>query len=60
MKLRPGPGVTPRNAKALLGPLLEQSVVGITLLERDGAIAYIDPRFAELAALQEEGSGGLF
>ncbi len=54
MKLRPGPGVKARNAKALLGPLLEQSVVGIYLLDRDSAITYINPRFAELCGYPQE------
>jgi PAS domain S-box-containing protein len=54
MKLQPGLGATARNAKALLGPLLEQSVVGIYLLDRDGAIAYINPRFAELCGYSQE------
>jgi diguanylate cyclase (GGDEF)-like protein/PAS domain S-box-containing protein len=61
MKLRPGPGATARNAKALLGPLLEQSVVGIYLLDHDGTIAYINPRFAELCGyLQDEMIGRPF
>ena len=54
MKLQPGLGAKARDAKALLGRLLEQSVVGIYLLDGDGVIGYINARFAELCGYSQE------
>ncbi len=48
MELRPDSGTAAREATALLGPLLEQSVVGIYILNGSGTIAYINAHFAEL------------
>jgi len=54
MELQPGPGATAHDATALLGSLLEQSVVGIYLLDGAGTIDYINARFAELCGYSPE------
>ena len=51
---QPGPGATAKDATALVGQLLEQSVVvGIYLLGADGVIEYINARFAELCGYSQ-------
>jgi diguanylate cyclase (GGDEF)-like protein/PAS domain S-box-containing protein len=61
MELGSGPGATAHDATALLGSLLEQSVVGIYILDGAGTIAFINARFAELCGYsREEMIGRLF
>ncbi|HEV8020303.1 MAG TPA: EAL domain-containing protein [Candidatus Lustribacter sp.] len=42
------------DATALLGSLLEQSVVGIYILDGAGAVAYINAHFAELSGYSQD------
>ncbi len=54
MELQPAPGASAPDATALVGPLLEQSVVGIYILDDAGTIEYINARFAELCGYSRE------
>ena len=54
MELQPDSSAAAHDATALLGSLLEQSVAGFYILDGDGAIAFINARFAELCGYSRE------